>query len=238
MKKVIDAEVDDPAVAACDDRRVARPRAEEVALEVRRQDVVPLLLGDLGPRPARVDRRVVDQDVDPPELAGDRVAIASIDGLSETSATTASAAPPAASTVGSSSIAPRVSDDGHRGAGGGEREADAFAQAAAAAGDDRDPPVEPEGARSTRVKPAGIVSASGTARPSARRAVGGLDERHRAEVVRPEISGSASSWIARISWPIVPLNACGNQRSSHAGAPTRPSIARVVQSIVEGLPAG
>ena len=29
-------------------------------------------------------------------------------------------------------------------------------------------------------------------------------------VVRPEIAGSASSWIARMSWPIVPLNAWGN----------------------------
>ncbi len=34
----------------------------------------------------------------------------------------------------------------------------------------------------------------------------------------PEIAGSASSWIARMSWPIVPLNACGNHMSSQVGA--------------------
>jgi hypothetical protein len=57
-------------------------------------------------------------------------------------------------------------------------------------------------------------------------------------VVLPEMAGSASSWMARISWPMVPLKACGNQQSSHTGASQAPSIARVVHVIVDGLPAG
>jgi NAD(P)-dependent dehydrogenase (short-subunit alcohol dehydrogenase family) len=49
---------------------VARARAQEVRLQVDREDAVPLLLRDLGPRAARVDRRVVDEDVDAADLRG------------------------------------------------------------------------------------------------------------------------------------------------------------------------
>ena len=137
--------VHDPSVAACDEPRMARARTEEVALDVGGEDVVPLLLGDLGPRPVRVDRRVVDEHVDSARALR-RSARHCVDRrLAGTSATTASAAPPAASTWAARARQLLVVvDDGHGGAGGREREADPFAEAAASARHDRDAPVEPE----------------------------------------------------------------------------------------------
>jgi len=49
------------------DIRLADQNVSRRHAEVRREDAIPLLLGDLGPRPKRVDRRVVDEDVEPTE---------------------------------------------------------------------------------------------------------------------------------------------------------------------------
>src|SRR5207247_7552344 len=65
------ADVHDPAAPPRGHRLAACTGGEEVALQVDREDVVPLLLGDLRPRPEWVDRRVVDEDVDAAELAHD-----------------------------------------------------------------------------------------------------------------------------------------------------------------------
>src|SRR5207248_10285297 len=118
---------------------------------------------------------------------------------------------------------------------GGEREALRLAEPAAGAGDDRDPPVQAEAHAAAA---SGRTSFGETARPSSAERYAASTRAIVPSVVRPEISGSASSWIARISWPIVPLNACGNQRSSQRGRSHSPSSERVVHSIVLGLPTG